>query len=207
MAPEDVQLYYQIGIIGRRDLALAPDARTGLEMILLRMLAFRPASSSEAPSELAQKREAQPAQAPVTAAPAADRKTSEPERITTSDWDDIVQQLQLSGLTGEMAQNSVLEARAPGEITLVLDQNCAQLHSKEREAALKEALEKLLGAPLKLTMRIATPTGETPAQRRQREQDARQQAAAQAIYNDPNVKALEEQFNAQVNPESIRPKV
>jgi DNA polymerase-3 subunit gamma/tau len=207
MTPEDVQLYYQIGIIGRRDLALAPDARTGLEMILLRMLAFRPASSSEAPNELAPKRQAQPTQAPVTAALAADRKTSEPERKTTSDWVDIVQQLQLSGLTGEMAQNSVLEARTPGAITLVLDQNCVQLHSKEREAALKEALEKLLGAPLKLTMRIAAPAGETPATRRQREHDARQQAAAQAIYNDPNVKALEEQFNARVNPESIRPKV
>ena len=176
-------------------------------MILLRMLAFRPASSSEAPNELAPKRQAQPTQAPETAALAADRKTSEPERKTTSDWVDIVQQLQLSGLTGEMAQNSVLEARTPGAITLVLDQNCVQLHSKEREAALKEALEKLLGAPLKLTMRIAAPAGETPATRRQREHDARQQAAAQAIYNDPNVKALEEQFNARVNPESIRPKI
>lgn len=46
--PEDVQLYYQIGLIGRRDLPLAPDPRTGLEMTLLRMLAFRPASENEA---------------------------------------------------------------------------------------------------------------------------------------------------------------
>ncbi|MFC5743462.1 DNA polymerase III subunit gamma/tau [Dyella tabacisoli] len=42
LAPEDVQLYYQIATAGRRDLALAPDARTGFEMALLRMLAFRP---------------------------------------------------------------------------------------------------------------------------------------------------------------------
>ena len=42
MSPEDVQLYYQIATAGRRDLALAPDARTGFEMALLRMLAFRP---------------------------------------------------------------------------------------------------------------------------------------------------------------------
>lgn len=42
MTPEDVQLYYQIATSGRRDLALAPDARTGFEMALLRMLAFRP---------------------------------------------------------------------------------------------------------------------------------------------------------------------
>jgi DNA polymerase-3 subunit gamma/tau len=43
IAPEDAQLYYQIAINGRRDLGLAPDPRTGLEMTLLRMLAFRPA--------------------------------------------------------------------------------------------------------------------------------------------------------------------
>jgi DNA polymerase-3 subunit gamma/tau len=39
---EDVQLYYQMGLLGRRDLPLAPDGRIGLEMALLRMLAFRP---------------------------------------------------------------------------------------------------------------------------------------------------------------------
>ena len=45
ISPEDAQLYYQIAITGRRDLGIAPDPRTGLEMTLLRMLAFRPAQS------------------------------------------------------------------------------------------------------------------------------------------------------------------
>ena len=40
MTPEDTQLFYQIAIVGRRDLELAPDARGGFEMVLLRMLAF-----------------------------------------------------------------------------------------------------------------------------------------------------------------------
>ncbi|BAP44341.1 DNA polymerase III subunits gamma and tau [Pseudomonas sp. StFLB209] len=48
---EDVQFYYQMGLIGRRDLPLAPDPRGGFEMVLLRMLAFRPADSSDAPSQ------------------------------------------------------------------------------------------------------------------------------------------------------------
>ncbi len=42
IAPEDVQLFYQIALNGRRDLPYAPEARAGFEMILLRMLAFRP---------------------------------------------------------------------------------------------------------------------------------------------------------------------
>ncbi|WP_248805886.1 DNA polymerase III subunit gamma/tau [Pseudomonas sp. MWU13-2100] len=46
---EDVQFYYQMGLIGRRDLPLAPDPRGGFEMVLLRMLAFRPADSTAPP--------------------------------------------------------------------------------------------------------------------------------------------------------------
>jgi len=39
---EDVQLFYQMALLGRRDLPLAPDPRGGFEMVLLRMLAFKP---------------------------------------------------------------------------------------------------------------------------------------------------------------------
>jgi len=42
LSPDDVQLYYQIALYGRRDLALAPDYRSGFEMMLLRMMTFRP---------------------------------------------------------------------------------------------------------------------------------------------------------------------
>ncbi len=38
----ELQLFYQMGLLGKRDIHLAPDMRTGLEMALLRMLAFRP---------------------------------------------------------------------------------------------------------------------------------------------------------------------
>ena len=46
--PADVQLYYQTAIVSRRDLALAPDPRTGFEMALLRMVAFRPQAGADA---------------------------------------------------------------------------------------------------------------------------------------------------------------
>lgn len=46
---EDVQYYYQLGLVGRRDMSLAPDARSGLEMVLLRMLAFKPAGVHQIP--------------------------------------------------------------------------------------------------------------------------------------------------------------
>ncbi|WP_308368432.1 MULTISPECIES: DNA polymerase III subunit gamma/tau [unclassified Microbulbifer] len=49
MAPENVQLYYQMALLARRDLPLAPDPRSGFEMALLRMLAFRPQGVADVP--------------------------------------------------------------------------------------------------------------------------------------------------------------
>jgi DNA polymerase-3 subunit gamma/tau len=52
-SPEDVQLWYQIALTGRRDLPLSPAPRAGLEMVLLRMLSFRPAELPAAPQTAA----------------------------------------------------------------------------------------------------------------------------------------------------------
>lgn len=49
LPPEDVQLFYQTGLLGRRDLPLAPEPRAGFEMVLLRMLAFRPQGVTDIP--------------------------------------------------------------------------------------------------------------------------------------------------------------
>ncbi|PAR39756.1 DNA polymerase III subunit gamma/tau [Vibrio metoecus] len=46
LTPQDVQLYYQIALNGRQDLPLSPTARIGIEMLMLRMMAFRPSSVS-----------------------------------------------------------------------------------------------------------------------------------------------------------------
>jgi len=54
ISPEKVQLYYQITLLGRRDLGLAPDEFAGFTMTLLRMLAFSQSDqvATSAPSGL-----------------------------------------------------------------------------------------------------------------------------------------------------------
>ncbi|PDO87784.1 DNA polymerase III subunit gamma/tau [Kosakonia sacchari] len=47
--PADVQLYYQTLLIGRKELPFAPDRRMGVEMTLLRALAFHPRMPLAAP--------------------------------------------------------------------------------------------------------------------------------------------------------------
>jgi len=75
LTPEDVQLYYQIGLLGQKDLDLAPDPRSGFEMALLRMLAFRPAAQ-----DATQEKRPQPAAKPAPIRPTPESVASQPPR-------------------------------------------------------------------------------------------------------------------------------
>jgi len=78
ISAEDAQLFYQIAIKGRDELGLAPDPRTGLEMTLLRMLAFRPVSAESGSSGTGPLKLAKPAVSkagqPAQAKPAVARR-------------------------------------------------------------------------------------------------------------------------------------
>lgn len=52
-APEQIQLYYQLLLTGKKELPYAPDARIGLEMTLLRAIAFVPGAIADAPVQSA----------------------------------------------------------------------------------------------------------------------------------------------------------
>ncbi len=77
MRAEEVQLYYQVALMGRKDLPLVPEPREGLEMTLLRMLAFRPAGSEPLPARTPAAPETR---SPATAAPSAAAAAPAPER-------------------------------------------------------------------------------------------------------------------------------
>ncbi|MDH3311020.1 MAG: DNA polymerase III subunit gamma/tau [Gammaproteobacteria bacterium] len=212
MLPQDVQLYYQIGIMGQRDLPFAPDPRIGLEMTLLRMVAFRPSMPDETHAPVAAAATPLPkASAAKATAPPETKPDVETLNQNTSTlngkWSEVVPRLGLTGLLRELANNTMLVAHSDGVMTLTLEATHAKLLSKEREEELRKALEKFHGAPTRLKVELGRPMAETPAQEKSRQQDERQQAAVQAIVDDPNVRALQEKFSARVNPASIRPKV
>ncbi|WOB06327.1 DNA polymerase III subunit gamma/tau [Piscinibacter gummiphilus] len=79
LAPDETQFLYSIVLHGRAELALAPDEYSGLVMVLLRMLAFRPGAAGTSPQRAAPAPVSRPAPAsapvaskpPVAAAPAA----------------------------------------------------------------------------------------------------------------------------------------
>ncbi len=216
MTPEDAQLYYQIGLTGRRDLPLAPNPRGGLEMVLLRMLAFRPDSAESAAVTSAAPVKAKPSAPKVSQTesvaaekkPVAEIKASAEKPVDAepvSEWAQIVSKLNLTGINLQLANNTVQESFEDNRMVLTLDETFANLHSRERENALKSALNEYYGGDIKLELKIDKPTAETPAAERQRQLDETQQAAVASIESDPNIADIQEQFNARVKPDSIRP--
>ncbi|MBN0989419.1 DNA polymerase III subunit gamma/tau [Amphritea pacifica] len=81
LTAEDVQLFYQTALMGRKDLPFVPDAREGVEMTLMRMLAFRPVSVSHQglsqPSET-DSASAAAAEEPRAATPVAEHPPADP---------------------------------------------------------------------------------------------------------------------------------
>ena len=75
--PEALQLHYQIGLLGRRDLPYAPHPRAGFEMTMLRMVAFALASEAE---RAADRSAAAPARTPAPVPAAALAADAAPER-------------------------------------------------------------------------------------------------------------------------------
>ncbi|NIP72953.1 MAG: DNA polymerase III subunit gamma/tau [Gammaproteobacteria bacterium] len=205
VSPEDVQLFYQIGLLGRRDLPLAPDARSGLEMVLLRMLAFRPLQ----PGEMAPPRPMPPrgseAAVPDAPAPPATSETAAGTAPDGGGWESVVETLGLRGAARELAVNSVLQGRDEARVYLVLDPACEQLASGGARQRLEQALQRYYQAPLKLDIRIEKPAAETPAMGRVRQQQERHQQAVHSIEQDAVVRDLQEVFDAEVRPELIQP--
>jgi DNA polymerase-3 subunit gamma/tau len=81
--PADVQLWYQIGLLSRRDMPYAPDQRQAFEMTLIRMLAFKPAGGAAAvkPSTASgrdNKTAAAPAAAPAQPAAPVEKSAAAP---------------------------------------------------------------------------------------------------------------------------------
>jgi DNA polymerase III subunit gamma/tau len=219
ITPEDVQLYYQIATSGRRDLALAPDARTGFEMALLRMLAFRPGDG--APATRTERPTSAPPR-PAAPAPASARPAAAPERqheappppraapastptaaaapITRDenglpDWETLIERAGLRGPFGLLAQNAVLRER-DGQ-TLVL-----ALQPAHMSLAVEPMGERIR---LRFVNSSQTAAAQTPAARAAQARDAAQAAAEQAIEGDPLVQSLKREFGARVVPQSIKP--
>ena len=208
LSPEDVQLFYQTAVTGKRDLPLAPDPRTGFEMTLLRMVAFRPAG---APATTGPVRTAgagaSAAGGSAAAAPAPAEPGSGEGALGSAhqSWAAIVSALELTGAARQLASHSVMIARNGAVVRLALDPHNQQLRTPAQEEKLAQALSRYFGEPVRLEFQQTGGGGESPALQAHRASQQELTEARRAFEADPGVQGLRERFGATVLPDTVRP--
>lgn len=210
----DVQLYYQVAIMGRRDLHLSPDPRSGVEMTLLRMLAFKPAaaetsgtaggsvaSKSSGPTQRAKSaapvQVAPPAQAKQQVAPVQGQAWSEPQ------WSELVAKLNLTGAVGLLASNCAYLRRDGNTVFLALDPRSVAMLTKQRKDIIATALSEFFAEQLSVDITTAEAQEETPIQAESRMVDEKLEGARKELEADPNIQKLKTMFGAELKPDSI----
>ncbi|WHZ19117.1 MAG: DNA polymerase III subunits gamma and tau [Rhodanobacteraceae bacterium] len=224
--PEDVQVWYQFALHGRRDLPLAPDVRSGFEMTLLRMLAFRneepggqvasvpahaaanrasPSAASAAPAPRvavapAQARGPAPPQAPV----AAPKPAATPHIGGIADWEAWIRAAGLGGPVGLLAQHALPKSFEGDVLTLALKPEHEILCSDALCRQLQDRLGDAIGRKLRVRI-VHEAVAETPAARAAKARSDAQAAAERALAEDPIIQDMQRQFGAEIIRESIRP--
>lgn len=209
LSPEDTQLFYQIAIIGRRDLELAPDARAGFEMVLLRMLAFNLAGAGnqvEAPPRATPLR-AVPSRmesAPKSSEAANQSSAGTAQPQATAEWSTMVARMNLQGMVKQLATHCAFVSKQGNKVELKLDAEGEHFRTSAQEDKLRQALSAYYAEPIRLEISVDSAI-ETPARLQKAAADERLQQARASIDADPNVRAMRDIFGATVQPDSIRP--
>ena len=227
---ETLQLMYQIALLGRRDLGLAPDEYAGFTMSLLRMLAFFPAgdeatqprvaskrsSSAAARNAVAQKtvRQVKPEKPEKTEkiekiekiepAPAGAQSERSATEIEIPDWRGLVNELKLGGMARMLADHCELRSIEGTVVELSVPEAHRHLSQPAYNAKLQSVLRERFGERLRLKIEIGG-GDDTPAAQQDREDKRKLNQAIEAIDTDPFVKDLVENLDAKIIDDSIKP--
>ncbi len=206
--PEDIQVYYQIALLGRRDLAYALSPQQGFEMIILRMLAFLPSHAStnetiastqikknniaKIPAQATSNKAAQVAN--VTAAPITTAATN-----TKDEWCNILPKLGLSGMAYALAANCTMESVTEKSIELALSTSHQPMLNAKLKERLEEALSRYFNRTMQLTINISAVALATPIKQQQHDANQRLSTAKQAAMQNPAIKQLIDMYDATVD--------
>ena len=195
---EDVQLYYQTAILGGRDLPLAPDAASGFQMTLLRMIAFRPGGAAREPAATAAGTAGATNPVPAARADSAIEWTAE-------HWSAILAQLEVSGVARQLASHCALLRKDGHVLHLRLEQRNQHMRTRAQEDKLTAALSRFAGEPLRIEIELASEALESPAAASERQAGVELETARKSLETDPLVRALQDRFGAVLQPDTVRP--
>ena len=223
ISAEQLQLLYQITILGRRDLYLAPDEYAGFTMTLLRMLSFIPQDSVTSKTSVPLRKDIathaiklEPVIKPseISLDTSEDKKkievldeaTDDEPKVTRSfdgNWRGLVDQLKL-GLVKALAQQSELVSFKDNEMILSIADEHKHLLNETYQKKLELSLSEYFNQRIKLVI-LQKGANNSPLKQKQEERSTLMKDTEHAILQDQFVKSLLNEFNAEIIPSSIKP--
>lgn len=223
ISAEQLQLLYQIAILGRRDLYLAPEEFAGFTMTLLRMLSFAPQEAIASKVVSLQKKEipinvvkpeiiSKPNQVSPDALEIKKKievideiKDEETKKtlIFNGNWRELVDQLKL-GLVKALAQQSELVSFKNNEMILSIADEHKHLLNETYQKKLESSLSEHFNQRIKLVI-LQKGANNSPLKQKQEERSTLMKDTEEAILQDQFVQSLLTEFNAEIIPSSIKP--
>ncbi len=194
---ENLQLFYQIGLIGQRDLSYAPTPRSGFEMILLRMLSFLPKKEKIITGD------AEP-QKQKNKAKSTEKKISTTSANTETDWNTLVKTLNLNGMTKVLAENCVLKHLTKNNAHLQIDPKHASLANEKQTKQLQQVLQKQFSDDFQLKIDVCKLDTTSPAQQVEHKMTTALKDAKTALIEDPHVQSILQDFGGSLDENSIK---
>ena len=231
---EDLQLIYQIGLIAKRDMELAPNLSSGFDMAMLRMLSFIPKEledkkkvhkeelnreDSPKVEKLQSIEKIEIEEKPVTEEkPVAEEKpiteelepasinVTESLSISTSNWKSIFDALILDPGTKQLASHCYFIKVDETVIYLSMPEEKLNIFSGKHRKQFQDSISEYFGTPCNLFFESGEGSENSPNKIKEQEKRKELEDAQKAIEDDPNVKSLVEAFGAEVIESSIEPR-
>ncbi len=228
LTEEDLQLLYQIGLIAKRDMELAPSLSGGFDMALLRMVSFIPNQPDQTkkkanPAEIETKDEGLQNQEnnlkhtkkvvePIITI--AEQSTNEENEelkdidldISAKNWKTIFDQLNLDPGTKQLASHCYFVRTDETVIYLSMPEEKLNVFSGKHRKQLQDALTEFFDVSCNLFLEAGDFSEESPNQIKEEEKKKELKNAQKEIEDDPNIKSLVEAFGAKVIESSIEPR-
>lgn len=131
-------------------------------------------------------------------APASRLAGTKPEQ-----WAQLVAELGVTGITGNLLANCIIESSSEESLVLVLDESQSALYNDEHSRRIKSILGEHYGATVKIELRIAALKAESPAQIQARRREEALSNARQEFAKDEHVQAMITTYAAHIVPDSV----
>jgi DNA polymerase-3 subunit gamma/tau len=210
---QDLQLYYQIAINGQKDMNLSPSEQIGLEMTLLRMIAFHPdyddgekKNLKPTPNKKSKVIDtATPKESPESSSNLRDpnEEINILDIKNQKDWEDIIKTFDFNGAGKMLVKNTVFKSLENQTLVLTLSSDFLNLLTPKTEDSIRNGLHKQYPA-VELIFEPGETNGDSLSQKESVEREQKRKETESQFLSDDGLKELQEVFNSKVDLKSIK---